>query len=675
MSSATHRAPNALINATSPYLLQHAYNPVAWQEWGPGALQQAVQEDKPILISIGYSSCHWCHVMERESFEDEDLAALMNAYFICIKVDREERPDLDQVYMEAVQAMGINGGWPLNVFLTPQQKPFYGGTYFPPKAWANVLTQIRQAFVQRRSEIDASADRLTEHLKTTDNHYIQHREGQSSAAQQREQAYDHLKSRFDSIWGGLDKAPKFFMPSIWLWLLRYHYLHQTQEEALHQVTHTLSRIRQGGIHDHLGGGFARYSVDGQWFAPHFEKMLYDNAQLLSLYAEGYQVTGDASFKQTAQGILQWLTQEMTHPQGGFFSALDADSEGMEGKFYTWTHEELTSLLGANAKDFCAYYQVTSEGNWEHGLNLLHVAHSSIPPDRLEEMHHLLVTVRNKRPKPGLDDKILTGWNAMTVCGLVDAYHAFGDPAYARAAGGCLSFVMDHLVNHTQVYRSWKGRPSTTSGFLEDYAYLIHALIKMYEADFVETRLLTASRLMERTLNHFFDDTQGYFWYTSDESENLITRKKELFDNVIPSSNSVMAMNLFVLGTYFDRDDWKEKARHMVNGLQHLITKEPAYMSHWAMAAAFVHVPLVEVAFTGPRAVEYKTEFKRTYAPYCLVMGTSGNSSLPLLRDKQPTDQTTVYVCANKVCHRPVSTVADALEQVHQLMQQTKEFDS
>ncbi|HTE30209.1 MAG TPA: thioredoxin domain-containing protein, partial [Chryseolinea sp.] len=360
---------NRLVHATSPYLLQHAHNPVDWYEWGAEALDKAKKDDKPLLVSIGYSSCHWCHVMERESFESPEIAKVMNDFFVCIKVDREERPDIDQIYMEAVQALGIHGGWPLNVFITPDQKPFFGGTYFTPQAWVQVLTNINRAFTANRQQLEETGEQLSVHLAHSDVSRFMKNEAATALIPDVKTMYAALEKHFDKEWGGMDRAPKFVMPSVWRFLLRYYHL-TGDASALRHVQRTLDKVAEGGIYDQIRGGFARYAVDGYWFAPHFEKMLYDNGQLLSLYAEAYTVTKDESYKKIVYESFEWLTAEMTHPDGGFFSALDADSEGDEGKYYVWTQAELQDTLGSDADIISEYFQVTPGGNWEHGNNIL-----------------------------------------------------------------------------------------------------------------------------------------------------------------------------------------------------------------------------------------------------------------------------------------------------------------
>jgi uncharacterized protein YyaL (SSP411 family) len=544
--------PNRLTHSTSPYLLQHAHNPVDWYEWGPDALAKAVTENKPILVSIGYSACHWCHVMERESFENNDVAAIMNKHFVCIKVDREERPDVDQVYMEAVQAMGINGGWPLNVFLTPDQKPFYGGTYFPPANWTSVLTQIANAFHSRRDEIDRSAHELTEHLKRNDLHRFASASPNQFDVSILHKMFGTLDVRFDNEFGGIEKAPKFVMPTIWMFLLRYYKI-SGKQEALDMVAITLREMTRAGLYDIAGGGFARYSVDGQWFAPHFEKMLYDNAQLLTLYSEMFRVTKDNFYKDVVYETFEWLEREMTSTEGGFFSALDADSEGVEGKFYTWTEREAKDALGTDFEEAARYFNITPEGNWEHGRNILmrDVSHDS--NDNIRRWKSKLMSARSTRIRPGLDDKILAGWNAMTVKGLMDAYGSFDDERFLNAALRCTKFIEKKMMEHEKLYRSYKGKRSNTEGFLEDYALMIHAYTSLYQYTSDEAWLAKAQAMCVHVVAGFFDREDGYFNYTSSNAEKLIARKKEIFDNVIPASNSLMSMILFVLVTMLDNE--------------------------------------------------------------------------------------------------------------------------
>ena len=657
--------PNALIHSTSPYLLQHAHNPVHWQEWGPEALASAKEQDKPILVSIGYSSCHWCHVMERESFENNDIAKVMNESFVCIKVDREERPDIDQIYMEAVQAMGMNGGWPLNVFLTPDQKPFYGGTYFPPQNWVRLLAQIAATFQVKRNEINQSANELAGHLQTSDlKRFASNPDGQAFDRSKLNQQFEILQSKFDTQWGGIEKAPKFVMPTVWLWLLRYHFL-SGDESSLEMVVTTLKQMTRAGLYDQLGGGFSRYSVDSEWFAPHFEKMLYDNAQLLSLYAEAYAVTKDEKFKSVVYETVGWLTREMTHRDGGFYSALDADSEGVEGKFYTWTWKELEEALGEDFAPVADYFHCTKEGNWEHGLNIL-VQEIDQPngDEKIGVAKEKMFAYREKKIRPTLDDKIITGWNAMTVQGLVDCYKSFADKIFLELALKNISFIENNLIHDGRVYRAFKNKHSVTEGFLEDYSFLIQAYIALYQVSFEEEFLAKAGRWTEYILTNFYDPKENFFHFSSQAAEQLIAKKKEVFDNVIPSSNSVMARNLFRLGVLLDREDWKSIATDMTSRLSSIITSEPVYMSNWSILFSEIVNGLDEVVMVGEKINSFREEMHQNYLPFVLTLGAKEKSDLPLFEGREAKDdQTMIYVCRNKTCQLPVDNVNAATQQI------------
>jgi uncharacterized protein len=666
---------NRLVRATSPYLLQHAHNPVDWFEWGEEALAKAKKENKPILVSIGYSSCHWCHVMERESFEKETVAEVMNSFFVCIKVDREERPDIDQIYMDAVQALGANGGWPLNVFLTPDQKPFFGGTYFSPQAWVQVLTNLHNAYKTRPGDIAESAEALTNHLASQGISQYQRKAQLDDLKKLLDTTYAKLEVKFDKANGGLDRAPKFVMPSIWLWLLRYWRLTKN-ESALQHTLFTLKQIAAGGIYDQIGGGFARYSVDSEWFAPHFEKMLYDNAQLMSLYSEAYAISKDERFKTVVFDTFNWLTREMMSDDHGFYSALDADSEGIEGKYYIWDYKELTDLIHPEyAQLFAEYFELAPHGNWEHGQNILLQSQDltnllkkyRVSDDEftrlLKAVKHRLLDVRETRIRPGLDDKILAGWNAMMITGLLDAFHAFAEPRFLGIAVLNMEFLEKNLIEGNTVFRSFKGKRGNTEGFLEDYAYVIQAYLKLYQANFNEKWIARAKAFTEYTLENFYDPSESFFFYTSSQSEKLIARKKEIFDNVIPASNGVMAQNLYHLGIILDREDWKTLALEMTESLSHLISEEPNYMSNWGVALMEIKAGLAEVVFTGEGGLSKKHEFRKHYQPFTLVMGSDKESTLPLLQGKTQNDTTMIYVCYDKTCKLPVSSVDEALKQV------------
>ena len=678
MSTSPTQPANRLAQETSPYLLQHAHNPVDWYPWGPEALARAQAEQKPIVVSIGYAACHWCHVMERESFENEQVARVMNDYFVCIKVDREERPDVDQIYMEAVQAMGIRGGWPLNVLLTPEAKPFYGGTYFPPTNWVKLLENVAQAYAgEHRAELDGSAERFAHVLQASElQKYGAAGELATTGVSDEEfkLLVYNLGLRFDHERGGTNQAPKFPMPSIWRFLLRAHHISGSQP-VLAQVNLTLREMAWGGIYDQVGGGWARYSVDGEWLVPHFEKMLYDNGQLLSLYSEAFQVTQEPLYREVVFQTVNWVRRELTNPEGGFYSSLDADSEGEEGKFYVWTREELQALLGDEEPLAAAYYQCTGLGNWEHGRNILHrrqsdadfAAEHQLEPHVLAKLIHgwqkQLLMARSKRVRPALDDKVLTGWNALMLSGLLAAYRAFSESEFLDLALRNAEFLQQNLRNGPRLYRTWKNGRATINGFLEDYALVIEAYVSLYEATFVESWLQEAEVLMHYVLDNFFDPAEQQFFYTDASAEPLIARKKELFDNVIPSSNSVMAHNLLRLGRHLENAQYQELATTMLAQVQALAAKEPQHLTNWASLYAALLRPGADIAITGPKADDFRRQLSRQFLPHDVLAGALETSELPLLEGRNSTTTTTIYVCRNRACQLPVHSVPEALAQL------------
>jgi uncharacterized protein YyaL (SSP411 family) len=673
---------NALHKETSPYLLQHAHNPVNWYPWGQEALQKALTEDKPILVSIGYSACHWCHVMERESFESSDIAGIMNEHFVCIKVDREERPDVDAIYMDALHSMGLRGGWPLNVFLMPNQKPFYGGTYFKPAQWKQILQNIATAFQNNRSELEESAQEFAEHLNSSEiRKYGLMPQQQANTLSDLEQMYATIAPNFDKRLGGIDKAPKFPMPSIWRFLLRYS--HFTQDlQALSQLHLTLQKMAFGGIYDQIGGGFARYSVDGEWFCPHFEKMLYDNAQLLSLYAEAYQFSKNEIYKEICYEIISFVTRELQAHAGGFYSALDADSEGEEGKFYIWKKRHLQDILGEDTELFCKYYNVSSQGNWEYGNNILYkndtdedfASKNQITPETLKEKvsewKQLLLAERSKKVRPGLDDKILTSWNGLMIKGLVDAYRVFGEKSFWELAQKHTEFLLEKMLDKQEGFLyhtfSYKDQTPKQKGFLEDYACLIEALVALYQASFENKYLFLAQKLTDYTLNHFYDPEEGMFFFTDATAENLITRKKEIFDNVIPASNSIMAQNLYWLGILLDRNDYKETSTTMLSQMRRILLKQVEYACNWAVLFSQTIQPTAEIALVGSEAHNLRKELDRHFLPNKVVVGTlETENEIPLLEQRTALQgKTTIYVCFDKTCQLPVFSVEDALKMLN-----------
>ena len=663
---------NELSKSTSPYLLQHANNPVHWKEWGKTALEQAKKEDKPILVSIGYSSCHWCHVMEKESFEDTSVARIMNEHFINIKVDREERPDVDQVYMDAVQTMGLRGGWPLNVFLTPDQKPFYGGTYFPKEGWINLLNSIEEAFENNREKIDESAEAFTENLQLKESvKYKLEGTEHKLTPPEIESLFAGLRDKFDHKFGGVKKSPKFPMPSVWQ-LLASYYQTSKNKEALEHLEFTLAKIAKGGIYDHVGGGFARYSTDEEWHVPHFEKMLYDNGQLLSLYANGYKLTRNAQFKEVIDETIAWLDREMKDEGGGFYSALDADSEGEEGKFYVWTADEIKEVAGENYAWLSSYFDVKEGGNWE-GKNALRIVKTKeevssahkIPLQKLEtqisKFKKTALAARQKRERPGLDNKIIAGWNGLLLSGLIDSYQATQDSSILSRTKQLADFIKMELVKGHNLKRFPN---KSMEGFLEDYAAVIQSFIKYYETTLDREYLKVAFSLTAHVNDHFFDEEEGLYYFSGDDSQELIARKKELFDNVIPSSNSIMAWNLVHLGTLLYDDDLVEKGKSILSKIKRLIIEEPEYMSNWGLLAMEISSSFAEIIVVGPEAREFVNEINSHYLPNKIVAGiTELSSELPFASKTMLEGKTTIYVCYDKSCQRPVTTVDEALNQI------------
>ncbi|WP_057935727.1 thioredoxin domain-containing protein [Algoriphagus resistens] len=669
---------NRLLHSQSPYLLQHANNPVDWYPWGAEALEKATSENKPILVSIGYSACHWCHVMERESFEDEATAELMNAHFICIKIDREERPDIDNIYMDAVQAMGLQGGWPLNVFLMPNQKPFYGGTYFPNQQWKGLLANIADAFEKHEDQLAESAEGFGASLnrKETEKYEISSSD-QELDPDELAEIVAKITSQLDSEWGGMKRAPKFPMPAIWSFLLDFALLRR-DDKLINQVLFTLRKIGMGGIYDQLRGGFARYSVDGEWFAPHFEKMLYDNGQLLELYSKAYQISGDSFFKEKITETVAWLEVEMGNGEGGFHAAQDADSEGVEGKFYVWTFTELQELIPVELPWFSRLYNLKPEGNWEDGVNILFQTESEQKvaeeygmsleefQSRLKEVKAQLLEVRNQRVFPGKDDKILSGWNGLMSAGLIQAYYATGEKRMLDLAIANLEFLQEKLLINGILHRAYKNGSAYTPGFLEDYAAVIRASLMAFEATGDARWLDLARPLTDYCLVEFHDETDGFFFFNNPSAEKLIANKKELFDNVIPASNSMMARNLHRLSLFTYEEKYTEIASKMLGGMKELILREPGFLCNWASLFLEKLVPTAEIAIIGNGASQKARELQRTYLPnMILAFSDSLTENAAILSDKTPDPKgnALIYVCFDHACRRPVSTREEAISQL------------
>jgi uncharacterized protein len=654
---------NNLANETSPYLLQHAHNPVDWYAWGQDALDKALSENKPILVSIGYSACHWCHVMERESFENETVAEVMNEFFVNIKIDREERPDIDAIYMDAVQAMGIRGGWPLNVFLMPDGKPFYGGTYFPKHKWIDVLNAVNEGFENKQDALQESAEGFTQNMLISESEKYGLNDGENDySVEDLNTMYQKIAFSFDNEWGGVGGSPKFPMPSVYQFLLRYYEISKNPA-ALNHINLSLQKIASGGIYDQLKGGFSRYSVDAEWFAPHFEKMLYDNGQLLSIYSEAYLLTKNEQFKEVVYETINWVKTEMTSQDGGFYSALDADSEGVEGKFYTWTFAEIQAILGADAKDFCKAYQITEHGNWEEGVNILWKKDGFLNEKFASQIEKLML-VRAKRIRPGLDDKILCSWNGLMLRGLVDAYRVFGEKDFLDLALENAQFIADVFVQGEELYHSFKNGKLKILGFLEDYASVIDAFTALYQVTFDENWLHLAELLTIHTYKNFYDQTDHFFFFTDNDAEDLIARKKEIFDNVVSSSNSMMARNYYTLGVLLDREDFVKLSQKMLSKMRKLLITNIDYLTNWGCLVAQNVSPTIEIAIVGEKYQEFRAELELYFKTNKVICGTKEWSDLPLLENRTaPEGETLIFICQNKTCQLPVKSVAEAVVQL------------
>ena len=662
---------NRLKDQTSPYLLQHANNPVDWYPWGTEALSRARDENKLILVSIGYSACHWCHVMEHESFEDQQVADIMNEHFICIKVDREVRPDIDQIYMNAVQLMTGSGGWPLNCFCLPDQRPIYGGTYFRKPDWINLLKNLSDFWETKRGEAEEYAVRLTDGIRQSEQ-LIPVRSDVEFSKKDIGEIFETWKRSFDLVEGGYNRAPKFPLPNNWQFMLRY--AHLMKDNAAHvAVNITLEKMAFGGIYDQIGGGFSRYSVDDRWHVPHFEKMLYDNAQLVSLYAEAYQYTGNELYKKVVFETLEFIESEMTSPEGGFYSALDADSEGVEGKFYTFSKDEIKVILGEEADLFNIYYNITDDGNWEDEHTNIFLrknddaelaAKMGIDEEDLKKKvsnaRQKIFQARSERIRPGLDNKILASWNGMMLRAYTDAYRVFGNDKFLQNALANAEFVNRNLFHNDHLIRVYSSS-TKPDAFLDDYAFIIDGFIGLYESSFEEKWLNTAKRLADHTISNFYDEGSGLFFYTSSKSEELIARKQEILDNVISSSNSAMAHNLFRLGHFFDDDQYLQISDQMIRTIQPHIIKYPSGYSNWASLLLVRIFGIFEIAITGSESEQKRFGLEKHYIPNKILLGgTSG--TLPLLRDKMHAE-TKIYVCQNRTCSLPVKNVVDAIKQI------------
>jgi len=683
----TSEHTNHLIHETSPYLLQHAHNPVDWYAWGPEALGKAKTENKPILLSIGYSACHWCHVMEHESFENEQIAALMNDHFVNIKVDREERPDLDHIYQAAIQMMTGQGGWPLTAFLTPDQEVFYGGTYFPPDdrygrpGFRRLLQSIAEAYHQRQDDVTRSVEQIRDGL----NKLATVEAGTSVLTPTLlENAARALANHVDMVHGGFGTQPKFPNPTNIEYLLRFW--HATGNiNFLNLVKLTLEKMAQGGIYDQIGGGFHRYSTDTHWLVPHFEKMLYDNAQLLPLYLSMYQITQEPLYARIARETLAYIKREMTHSEGGFYATQDADSEGEEGKFFVWKKAEIDALLGSDARLFCRYYDITETGNWEHGNNIPRLTvtleqlatmfnqEAEATAERIDRAKARVFEVRDQRVKPFRDEKILTAWNGLMISGMVQAYTVLGDTEALDIVRQTLAFLQQHMLHDGHLLRTYKDGQAKLNAYLDDYAFLIAALLDTFEAMFDHTYLELAQLLTTTLLAEFWDEDQGGFFFTGSHHEALITRTKSAFDQALPSGNSAAVKNLLRLYHLTGQDDYLQRAERVLGLYAQQMERQSFGLGAMLNTLDFSLRKPYEIVLIGdPASVQTQTllqTIRAQYMPNKIVVQLDPQhidahlDALPLLRDllagkTQVEGRATVYVCHDFTCSLPMTEPAD-----------------
>jgi uncharacterized protein YyaL (SSP411 family) len=682
--------PNRLSQEKSPYLLQHANNPVDWFPWGEEAFQKAAAEDKPIFLSIGYATCHWCHVMERESFEDEEVAGLLNRYFVSIKVDREERPDVDHIYMTVCQALKGSGGWPLSIFMTPDRKPFFAGSYFPKSGrlgmpgLTDIILQLAHLWKDQRNKVVEASGQITRAIQPKKPEPA--REG-SFDAPVLERSYEQLRSMFDERWGGFGKAPKFPTPHQLTMLLRWH-RRNPGSEALAMVEKTLEAMRHGGIFDQVGFGFHRYSVDERWLVPHFEKMLYDQAMLAMAYTEAFQVTGKAFYGKVSEEIFDYLLRDMTDSQGAFYSAEDADSEGVEGLFYVWTPEEVKAILGEELGNiYCRFYDISPEGNFEDRRSIAHISRplrgaswqggmdAADLQKLLVEADRKLFAVRERRIHPLKDDKILTSWNGLMIAALAKGYQALRNPLYVRAAERAADFILGTLRQDSgKLLRRYRSGEAAHPGYADDYAFLIWGLIDLYEATFNLRFLEEALHLQQLMLDLFWDEQDGGFFYTAYDGEQLIVRDKEIYDGAVPSSNSVAALNLLRLARMTGNTAWEEKVERLFKAFFHLVSDFPSAYTQFLHAVDFALGPSQEIVLAGDLGQEEtRNMVEAVHAAFLpnrvLMYRGIGEAArklagvAPFMSDLQPSDgQPTIFICQNYACRSPITALAE-LKQV------------
>ncbi len=677
MNKSNPGKPNHLKGQTSPYLLQHLYNPVDWYPWGEEALEKAKKENKPLLVSIGYSACHWCHVMENESFEDQEVADIMNKNFVCIKVDREERPDIDHIYMNSVQLLSGRGGWPLNCFALPDGRPFWGGTYFPKEQWKSILERVQELYVKQIADLEDQAEKIT--LGLSQSSFIKPKE--EKAVFKREEAKrmaENLMEYMDPVEGGIKGAPKFPIPNNFAFLL--HYYHHTKDtKVLEQVFLTLKKMAMGGIYDQIGGGFARYSTDKNWKVPHFEKMLYDNAQLISLYANAYKIKPEPLFEEVVSETIAFVERELASPDGTFYAALDADSEGEEGKYYVWNEKEFENVLGDKASLMKEYYNLNGKGFWENGKNILlkdetdenFASAHEMPVDELKTLvlkaKKELLKALSKRVKPGLDNKVLVSWNALMIKGLCDASAAFQQPEYLAKAQTAAEFICNHAMkSNGELFRLINGKKPSIEAFLEDYALLADALISLYQVSLDSKWLHKAKTLTAYALENFSKPGTAMLSFTSKQAEELAAPFYEFHDNVIPSSNSVMGRNLFALANYFENAGWGQRSSDMLRDIKDHLEKFSSSYSNWGRLLLQHVYPFYTLAITGSRAETKVREISQMYLPEKIMAPSkSKDTNIPVLQQRFQEGETLLYVCSMGSCQLPVKTTEEALKQMQE----------
>ncbi|NBC07527.1 MAG: DUF255 domain-containing protein [Bacteroidetes bacterium] len=682
---------NRLQYETSPYLLQHAHNPVDWYAWKPEAFEQAKAEDKPILVSIGYSTCHWCHVMERESFENEAVAEFMNEHFINIKVDREERPDVDQIYMEACQAINGSGGWPLNCFLLPDGRPYFAGTYYPPQqmhnrpSWMQLMAYMSDAYAKRREEVEQQSAQLMDAIQRSERLFLNDGGGATGenghfTVQATDNIRDRLLEQADREAGGFGRAPKFPGTMALRYLLDYHRVHGSATAEEH-LTFSLDKMIRGGIYDQLGGGFARYATDRAWLVPHFEKMLYDNALLVGLLSDAYRAFGSSSYETIVRETLAWVEREMTSPEGGFYAALDADSEGEEGKFYVWQKSEIEALLSAEQSELCcAYYGVSEAGNWE-GTNILHrpqsLADFAISRGmtreqlraQLSDARMRLFAAREQRVRPGRDEKVILAWNAMMATAYAKAYAAFGEADYLEAAERNLDFLLRKLAmpDEPRLYHTYKDKQAQYEAYLDDYALLVEAMLAVYQVRFEEKWLHKARAITDYLLEYYLDSADNLFYFTAAHQKDLPLRRKEMYDSATPSGNSTMVHNLQRLAILYGREDYRRVAVELLQSIKASVEKYPLSFSRWARALLYEAHPFYELAVVGAQAHAKAKHLNETYLPNTVLMASAtAQDNWPLLAGRSADGDTNIFICQEYACQQPVKTVEEAKERLVKL---------